>query len=581
MQVSPFQKIMAKAESMPYRRTTRLSLSTGVTIRGKDDAGCPWERTAQTVDVSRHGARIMMPQVPSTLTNFTIASDTSGRSSLARVIWCGQQDSRMPSGEIGIEWLEPVQAESFWRIEAPPEDWLRGSLELTPTQKLGYLSARNGRRAVDSTCEAALQTADPRGVSGASAEALPEWEVAGRFDQATQAPSWPDPPVPQTAPNDGDEEGEVRFERKESSAGPRIQQSVQDALTEVISQLTQFLNDPARTISPSATAAAHSTGLTAEEGVAKLQSAQEMAGSLETSYQSYQKRLEGLAASSVEEVRRNAEALHENLKNQLQKTAEEFERKASSEFEGLHRKAVAEMREHCARQREELAASANQVVEEARAITRRTLESADSQARVALEEYRKGIFAFRETFSVAQNEIEQVAKSHWESTQRELARTKRWRFGRAVLLAAVALVAGLAPATIAVYLLNRPVLRLRADPPSGFLEANSGWNAKRRAVEEQLARAYWDCAVRQIQVTYHKSMDLPDEPAAQFKLDSETFSRIVGDVDVGASRNRYWQRLREVWRQPQAWKKSDELNLDWIRSLGSFIRGIPANSAPR
>ena len=54
------------------------------------------------------------------------------------------------------------------------------------------------------------------------------------------------------------------------------------------------------------------------------------------------------------------------------------------------------------------------------------------------------------------------------------------------------------PLVFVVYLSTRPTYQLQEEPPPEFLRAQSDWPPKRRAAEEQLARAYWKCAVNVI-----------------------------------------------------------------------------------
>jgi hypothetical protein len=84
-------------------------------------------------------------------------------------------------------------------------------------------------------------------------------------------------------------------------------------------------------------------------------------------------------------------------------------------------------------------------------------------------------------------------------------------------------------------------------------------------MEEQLARAYWERAVRDVQAKYNFGTNLPSEPPAEFGVEEKDLSGSSPKVDPFA-RARYWGKLRQVWVLPEAWEKSSRWNTDWIRS---------------
>jgi hypothetical protein len=96
----------------------------------------------------------------------------------------------------------------------------------------------------------------------------------------------------------------------------------------------------------------------------------------------------------------------------------------------------------------------------------------------------------------------------------------------------------------------RSELRLRPDMPVEFFDGSRIPPAK-RASEEKIAKAYWDCAVKQVQWKYGYAHRLPDEPPAEFSVSSDEIGPAANNDAV---RQRYWQRLREVWNVPSAWK---------------------------
>lgn len=109
---------------------------------------------------------------------------------------------------------------------------------------------------------------------------------------------------------------------------------------------------------------------------------------------------------------------------------------------------------------------------------------------------------------------------------------------------------------------TRPVMRLRQDPPSEFLNGVSH-RLQHQQAERQLAEAYWQVAVQTIQSTYPSTKPLPALPPPEFKIGREGVELSSGSEQ---SRTIYWQQLRRVWDLPEVWVKSFEWNMDWLGS---------------
>ena len=129
----------------------------------------------------------------------------------------------------------------------------------------------------------------------------------------------------------------------------------------------------------------------------------------------------------------------------------------------------------------------------------------------------------------------------------------------------------LIPVGIFVYLSTRPLMRLQEDPPSEFIRSEPGWNASRRAVEEQLARAYWKCAVDVLQWQHSFGKNLSGDPPSEFRIDPSNFPDFYPGGPA-AARARYWRRLQMVWILPHAWRKSYEWSTAWVTDLWVSIR---------
>jgi len=138
-----------------------------------------------------------------------------------------------------------------------------------------------------------------------------------------------------------------------------------------------------------------------------------------------------------------------------------------------------------------------------------------------------------------------------------MKRSRRGHLGWALLLLLLAVVG---------FLSHRPVMRLKAELPPGFVEVRKEWNAERRAAEERTARAYWQLALAVVQWQYAYATMLPENPVAEFKLDEREFP--AGSPEASpATRAKYWKRLREAWPIPQAWQQHHEWTLAWFPEM--------------
>ena len=100
----------------------------------------------------------------------------------------------------------------------------------------------------------------------------------------------------------------------------------------------------------------------------------------------------------------------------------------------------------------------------------------------------------------------------------------------------------------------RSEFRLREQMPASFFDA-SHVPKERVAAEEKAARAYWKCAVEQIQWKYGYAHRLPDEPPEEFAVTEEDAGATPHDA---ALRSRYWIRLRAMWNESGIWHEKYE-----------------------
>jgi hypothetical protein len=116
--------------------------------------------------------------------------------------------------------------------------------------------------------------------------------------------------------------------------------------------------------------------------------------------------------------------------------------------------------------------------------------------------------------------------------------------------------------------------RTELDPtlPSEFFEVRPEWNAERRDAEANLARAYWDCAMVNLQWKYPYGFSLPEKPPPDFQIDVRALS--LAKKVAPQSRERYWQRLRKVWGLRQSWREIRVWKTDWLTKPFDFWRGL-------
>jgi hypothetical protein len=135
---------------------------------------------------------------------------------------------------------------------------------------------------------------------------------------------------------------------------------------------------------------------------------------------------------------------------------------------------------------------------------------------------------------------------------------------------------------IMAYASIRSEFRLRSTMPAEFFESSTVPREK-RAVEERLAKAYWKCAVTQVQWRYGYAHRLPEQAPPDFSVTVEQAGRAANDQNLRA---RYWQKLRELWGVSALWQQRYEWNTISLRNslqsagqwLENHMRRIVGNS---
>ena len=104
----------------------------------------------------------------------------------------------------------------------------------------------------------------------------------------------------------------------------------------------------------------------------------------------------------------------------------------------------------------------------------------------------------------------------------------------------------------------RSEFRLLSDMPPEFFDAKHFAERRRASSEEKIAKAYWNCAVRQVQWKYGYANRLPEQPPQEFTLNEAELGPVAHDQAV---RRYYWQQLRMVWNLSSAWQTKWEFSL--------------------
>jgi len=136
---------------------------------------------------------------------------------------------------------------------------------------------------------------------------------------------------------------------------------------------------------------------------------------------------------------------------------------------------------------------------------------------------------------------------------------------------AAGIILAVALSAFAIYLWTVPVMQLQAQPPAEFLDESPNWGASRRAREQEVADAYWQTAVANLQVKYPFGSELPAEPPSEFDA-GKKYLPAGGAKALTESREHYWQRLRKVWAERESWVETSEWDALWA-SRGKRLWG--------
>ena len=127
-------------------------------------------------------------------------------------------------------------------------------------------------------------------------------------------------------------------------------------------------------------------------------------------------------------------------------------------------------------------------------------------------------------------------------------------------------------AILIVFVSYRPRYRLRPEMPRAFFSEASSSEGQ-PFLEQRIAGAYWESAQMDIQWQWPHGHTLPVAPPVEFRITAQGLGPAASDQ---ALRQRYWNRLRQVWNSPDVWRLEYEWNWSWasnpVTSAGEWIR---------
>jgi len=113
---------MPGAESpQDLRRSSRISITIPLELRGENPDGTETRAAATTKYVNKHGALLLTEQFYPADSDVTIYIPHFEREQLCRVVWVSEREDKAGLYSLGIALQD---AENFWGVQFPPDDWI-------------------------------------------------------------------------------------------------------------------------------------------------------------------------------------------------------------------------------------------------------------------------------------------------------------------------------------------------------------------------------------------------------------------------------------------------------------------------
>lgn len=377
-------------------------------------------------------------------------------------------------------------------------------------------------------------------------------------------------------------EARAQFEAFEKSSVAILGQNTQAAAEKAVGEAVRQVDERVRA----------SIQRCGEDTVSRIEGEQKkLEAQAALSLAEHQKQLLQLSSQGVEGIQRQLESHVESFRNQLQSNLKQFEQKAIDQAAADFPRAAASIVESASASlqqkvaeaassvQETLRQSATEVgaeagrrfVDETTGSLRSLRENAVEQARTQLQALAKDVAgAHRKEFESEfegslRKQRKQIQQRMDEAAREALAWLQQASAGLAPgpapksspgsrwALVAVALI----PTLLFFYLMSRPLMRLKTEPPADFLNAYPEWTSQHQDVAQKLGEAYWDWAALHLTQSYPYGAELPQQPPVSFEVEGQGFP---SGVDADVVRMRYWDKLRALWKDPKAWQKVDVWN---------------------
>ena len=352
-------------------------------------------------------------------------------------------------------------------------------------------------------------------------------------------------------------------------------------------QLMQAFREYAQVMHEVADVEVESIQQAAQEAIAQLQAAEQKR---ETGFVARA----GAAEERLTEVSMAVEALEgrvgalvEGFHGRLEGTLQVFQEKGARQAKDLEKIAehlggqwsqqFQEQTEAAAKRLREELKNSGRLVEESRqqlaSLAKAKLTSlsqvADNAAAGLEAEQRR----LKKQYENSRRGLEELLERGWTkppspSFQHEIRPKRRGIVAQQALVAGLCLV--ITVPVLGVYLSRGAVMQLQPEAPAEFIEQSPNWNDKRRAHEEEVAQAYWQVAVVNLQEKYPFGSELPVDPPPEFQIDQKYIA--PGSAKAfSETRAVYWENLRRSWVQPQSWVERHEWNTQWAARLRHIL----------
>jgi len=301
-------------------------------------------------------------------------------------------------------------------------------------------------------------------------------------------------------------------------------------------------------------------------------SLQGLHGKVERQAQDLEKLGQELGARWSVEFQKQAEATLEKLReeaNQARQAEQESQRQSASVFQTN----LEHLKQAVASAAAGLEAEQKKWVEE----SQRQLSSVVQAKVESLSQFAVSITAslqaehkqLKNEYETSRREFEHLVSKRPAAAfplpfRHENHRRRRWLVPRPAMATGILL--AIAVPVLAVYLWPTPVMQLQAQPPAEFIDETPNWSPSRRDREQEVARAYWQAAVTNLQEKYPFGSDLPAQPPSEFDA-GKNYLPAGGAKALAETRDHYWQKLRKVWVQRDSWQETTDWDAQWASRL--------------